>query len=257
MKYFLGRIAILAALLGLWQLLSGRVIDKLFLSAPSEVIPAIGREFKDDNLLHNLWITCEEAGLGYLLGASVGILAALAFAWYPTADRLLYPLMMAANGIPRVALAPLFLIWFGIGLESKVFLVFTTVVFIVFMNTLTGLKEVDLAMVNLMRSMNAREYQIFAKSKIPNALPYIFIGLRISVPYAFIGAIVGEFLSASEGVGYALQKASAFLATDEVMALVIILASLVLVVNETLSVVERRIFRWKPTEERLSADSRI
>lgn len=246
------RTTVIGLFLVAWQLASGTLVDTFVISRPTDVFPAMVRQFTQQGLLWNLLITFEEALIGYVISVMVGILGAGAFIRFPFVDRAMYPILMAINGIPRVALAPLFLIWFGLGIPSKVAVVFSTVVFIVFMNTLTGLKEVDLKLVNILRSMGASEYHLFTKVRLPSALPYVFVGLRIGLPYAIVGAIIGEFLSATAGVGYQLQRAGTFLDTASVMAIIIVLAVLVLALNSLLSIVERRTFHWKPSEERIS-----
>ncbi len=163
-------------------------------------------------------------------------------------EAALDPFIMAFYGIPRIALAPLFIIWFGIGLVSKVIVVVSVVFFIAFVNTLAGLREVDTGLVSILKSMGANERQMFTKVRIPAAAPWIFVGLRVGVPYALVGAIIGELLAASKGLGYLIQRYSAFLDTGHVMALIITLGALVVIFNEVLAIIQARIFRWKPDE---------
>jgi NitT/TauT family transport system permease protein len=246
MKVLVGRLLLTAALLGLWEFASGRLIRVFFISSPSKVFSFIVDLFASGELLPHLLATLEEAAIGYVLGAAFGIGTAIALSRFPFAERVLQPFIMAFYGIPRIALAPLFIIWFGIGLLSKVVIVISVVFFIAFINTLAGLGETNPGFVNTLRAMGASERQLFTKVRLPASLPWIFVGLKVGVPYALVGAIIGELLAASQGLGYLLQRYGGFLDTGRVLAIIIVLAAIVVVLNSVMNAVEARLFQWKP-----------
>ncbi len=251
MKLLLVRLAIATVLLIIWQAVSGTLINAFFISKPSIIAADLWALFSTGTIYPHLEATLEEAAYGYVLGGLTGIGAALALSRLPIVEAALEPFIMAFYGIPRIALAPLFIIWFGIGLLSKVVVVVSVVFFIAFVNTLAGLHEVDLGLVSVLQAMGATERQLFTKVRIPAAAPWIFVGLRVGVPYALVGAIIAELLAASKGLGYMIQRYSGFLDTGNVMALIIVLGALVVVFNEVLASFQARIFRWKPGEEGL------
>lgn len=249
MRLLLVRLAIAAGLMIVWEAVSGRLIDTFFISKPSIVASDLAVLFGTGAIYPHLWATVEEAAYGYVIGAVTGIGAALVLSRLPVVEAALNPFIMAFYGIPRIALAPLFIIWFGIGLMSKVVVVVSVVFFIAFVNTLAGLREVDLGLVSVLKAMGATERQLFTKVRIPAAAPWVFVGLRVGVPYALVGAIIGELLAASRGLGYLIQRYSGYLDTGNVMALIITLGALVIIFNEILGAFQARIFRWKPVEE--------
>ncbi|MFQ5917514.1 MAG: ABC transporter permease, partial [Candidatus Binatia bacterium] len=156
---------------------------------------------------------------------------------------------VAVNGIPRVAMAPILIIWFGIGVESKVVLAVSLVLFLTFMNTYAGLRGVDPGMKNLARVMGANEMQLLWKVTLPAAMPWILTGLKIGVPFAIIGAILGEFMAASKGLGYMIQHASNLFNIAGSFAGLILLMFIVLIANAAVNRLERYLLRWRPKEE--------
>ena len=201
MKVAIGRLIFAALLLGAWEFTSGRVIPEFFISKPTAVFGFLASIMASGELWPHLAATLEEAAIGYVLGALSGIGGAIVLSRFPFAERVLQPFVMAFYGIPRIALAPLFIIWFGIGLLSKVVIVVSVVFFIAFVNTLAGLRETDPGLTNTLRAMGANERQLFTKVRLPAALPWIAVGLKVGVPYALVGAIIGELLAASQGFG--------------------------------------------------------
>jgi NitT/TauT family transport system permease protein len=239
---------LLALLLGGWAWASGRIVDRLFLSDPVSVARAFWMILLKGTLWYHLRFTLTETLLGYLIGAGLGLTGALAVSMIPAGEPVLRPFVLLAYAMPKIALAPLMIIWFGIGMLPKVVLAATFVFFVVFLSTLAGVATVSPELVAVVRVMGAAPLSVFRKVVLPSALPFIATALRITIPAALIGAIIGEFISSNRGVGYLINAASSRYATAEVFAGIGSLLVLVLGMNATLSVLERRWFRWAPRD---------
>jgi len=189
------------ALLVIWQaitVLAG--IPDYVLPSPTQILRAIADEWRQ--LLVNAAVTFAEATAGFLLSIVVGIPLGVAIVYSRWLDRVLYPLLVASQSIPKVALAPIFVVWFGFGLLPKVLIAFSIAFFAIVVNTVVGMKRAPVEMIHLMRSFGATRMQIFLRVRLPVAAPYIFAGIKISATFAVVGAIVGEFIAASSGLGY-------------------------------------------------------
>ena len=239
---------LLTLILGGWAWASGRVLDRLFLSDPISV----GRAFWTIVLKGTLWFhlrfTLTETLLGYLIGAGFGLAGALLVSMIPSGEVVLRPFVLSAYATPKIALAPLMIIWFGIGMLPKVVLAATFVFFVVFLSTLAGVAAVPPPLVAVIRVMGASPATVFRKVVLPSALPFIVTAFRVTIPAALIGAIIGEFISSNRGVGYLINAASSRYATAEVFAGILSLLLLVLGMNAGLALLERRWFRWAPRE---------
>lgn len=239
---------LLTLILGGWAWASGRVLDRLFLSDPISV----GRAFWTIVLKGTLWFhlrfTLTETLLGYLIGAGLGLAGALLVSMIPSGEVVLRPFVLSAYATPKIALAPLMIIWFGIGMLPKVVLAATFVFFVVFLSTLAGVAAVPPPLVAVIRVMGASPATVFRKVVLPSALPFIVTAFRVTIPAALIGAIIGEFISSNRGVGYLINAASSRYATAEVFAGILSLLLLVLGMNAGLALLERRWFRWAPRE---------
>jgi NitT/TauT family transport system permease protein len=241
-----GRLALLAVCLGLWELLSGRVLDPFFFSSPTRVASALRRLTLEDELLWHAQLTTVEALGGYFLGSMVGVLLAFIVTTWGQIYKVVEPFVLALNGIPRIALAPLFIMWFGIGITPKIVIAALLVFFIVFMNTVSGIQSASPQLIDLARLMGAGRMDVLGKIVLPSALPFIITSLRIVVPTAMIGAIVGEFISAQKGLGFLINRASFEYQTGAAFAGIAVLLAVVVVLNAILSLVESRLMRWQP-----------
>lgn len=246
-----GRIALLVVLLLFWQLLSGRVIDPLIISSPLAVWERL-REWMSDStpwytstLWTNTAVTLEETLLGLLYGVLGGVLAGILLGIQPVAAEILDPFIISLYSIPKVALAPLFILWFGFGLEMKVILAAVTVFFLVFLNTLAGLRNVDRDLVNAVVLMGGRRRDVVFKVMIPSSAGYILTGLRIAIPYALIGAVIAELISINSGLGYLINNASSDLDTAGVFAALLVLTIIAGILNATVNLIDRKTSRWK------------
>ncbi|HEX9444942.1 MAG TPA: ABC transporter permease [Candidatus Binatia bacterium] len=248
-RLFLYRLLFGLALLAFWELSSGRLIDPFWVSSPSAVFQYLWGVFADGSIFGHLAITLYETFAGFFIGAVSGIALGFLLARKEVLAQVLDPYIVAFNGIPRIALAPLFIIWFGIGPNSKVILVVTVVFFLTFFNTYAGVKGVDIELKNVLRVMGASERQILFKVTIPATVPWIATGLKISVPYALVAAVVGEFVAASKGLGYLINYNTSLFSTTGALGGILILALVVVVCNEVISRAEAYLLRWRPREE--------
>jgi len=235
------------AVLGAWEL-SARagIVDEFFFPLPSDIFQTVWVWVSSGFVFPHLWVTMQEAILAFLVGAAVGLLLGFVLARVRFLERLLDPFLQMFNALPRVVLAPIFLLWFGLGIWSKVAFGFTLVFFIVFFNTLEGVKSVDRVLVDNARMLGASEKQLLRHVFIPSALTWIFSSLHISVGFAITGAVVGEYLGASAGVGYAIAQAQGVFDTKGVFAGMFILMIVVLIIDLLVNRLERHLLRWRP-----------
>jgi NitT/TauT family transport system permease protein len=233
------------ALLLFWQWSSGRLIKEIYVSKPTAVAARLYELFASGEIYPHLWTTGQELVLGYAIGVMGGILGGYTLGRSPRLAVIFEPYVMAFYGIPKIALAPLFIIWFGIGIGSKVALASIMVFFLVFYNVYTGVRSVDRELVNLTLVMGANQHQLTRHVYLPAAAPYILLGMRMAVPYSVIGVIVGEFTSSIQGLGLFIHEASSTYDPAGVFAGIVILLGFVIVANFLAGRLERRLLRWK------------
>jgi NitT/TauT family transport system permease protein len=246
MKIFAMRAVVIAAVLAIWQLLSGPVLDPYFVSSPSRIAADLADGFREGNLLSDVGITMVEAAIGLVVGMVTGIVLGIAFAFWPTVDKIFEPILGAVNALPRPALAPLFVLWFGLGMSSKVLVALSLVFFVAFYNAYQGVKSIDQDVVNSVRVMRASRVALLRMVVLPAVFSWVFAAFKLSVGYALVGAIVGEFVGSTSGLGYELTQAQGLLDTDRVFAIVIltgIVASIVLFLADR---AEARLLKWRP-----------
>ncbi|MEP9350750.1 ABC transporter permease [Xanthobacter sp. KR7-225] len=248
MKIALYRIAFLAAFLAMWEAASNVFDAGFFISRPSLVAASFLTMISNGSFFYNLSITATEAALGFLFGAIFGIGAGLLLGRLKLLADILDPFLITFYSLPKVALAPLFILWFGIGIDMKVILAAVTVFFLVFLNTYTGVRSVSPEQIAILRLMGAGERALISKVIVPSALTWVFTGLRLSVPYALIGAIVGEIIAANRGIGYILSDAAAQFDTAAVFAALIGIVVLSLIFNGIVRFAERALMPWKAGE---------
>ena len=235
-----------AAMLSLWEAGSRTgVLDKFFFSRPSDVAARVFEWITTGSVWPHLGTTILEAALSFLIGGSLGVAFGFLLARRRWLGALLDPYVRIANALPRVVLAPIFLLWFGLGIWSKVALGVTVVFFIVFFNTFQGVREVDPVLVNNARMLGARERDLVRHVLLPSALAWIFSSLHVSVGFAIIAVVVGEYLGASRGIGYIIAQAEGVFDTTGVFAGMTVLSAVVLLVGAGVNAAERRLLRWK------------
>ncbi len=234
------------ALLLLWQWASGRVIRTIYISKPTDVAQRLYEIFATGAIFPDLATTGQELVLGYLIGVSVGIVTGYALARLPRVAAVFEPYVMAFYGIPKIALAPLFIIWFGIGVGSKVALAAVMVFFLVFYNVYMGVRAVDRDIVNMTLILGASEGQLTRHVYLPAAAPFVIMGMRMAIPYSVIGVIVGEFTSSTRGLGLYIVQASSNYDPAGVFAGIAILLTFVILANALATRLERRLLQWRP-----------
>ncbi|MBN9889291.1 ABC transporter permease [Salipiger abyssi] len=249
MKLILARLAILAGILGFWEFASGRLIEPYLISKPSLIFTTFWNWVMDGRIFFHAGITAMEAVAGFLLGAAVGMTLGILLGRAEKLAELLNPFIMGFYSIPKIALAPLFIIWFGIGLEMKVLLTATIVFFLVFLNTYTGVRSVSPELVNILKLMGANERHVLRKVVVPSAIVWVFTGLRLSVPYAMIGAIVGEMIAANRGLGYLLSHSSAQFNTAGVFAALVAIITLSVLMNTGVGVLAKYAMPWEKAQK--------
>jgi NitT/TauT family transport system permease protein len=239
------RAALVAVLLVGWQAASGTLLDPFWVSSPTAVFKTLVSWTASGQLLYHLSVTFKETFVGFLLGAAAGVLLALMIGASDTLHRTVDPFVTAVYGVPKVALAPLFIMWFGIGLAPKIVLAAISVFFLVFFATLRGVREVDQKMVEALRTMGASKLVVQRMVIFPAALPWLFTGLKLGLPYGFVGAVAAEMMASNAGIGYLTQNSAGQLDTAGVFAALFALMVVTTLLNEALGRLERWIFRWR------------
>jgi NitT/TauT family transport system permease protein len=241
------QVALALALLIAWQWgAETAFLDPFFFSSPSEIGLRVGRWIQTGMLWTHLSTTFTEAALSFMIGGLLGVVVGLTLAGLPMVAAILDPYIRIANALPRVVLAPVFLLWFGLGIWSKVALGVTVVFFVVFFNTFRGAREVDRSIIDNARMLGATRAQLVRHVIVPSALTWIFSSLHVSIGMAIIAVVVGEYLGASRGIGYLIAQAEGAFDTTGVFAGVAVLAAGVLAVGGLVGRLERRLLRWKP-----------
>lgn len=243
--------ALAAAVLLAWEwAAAATLIDAFFFSRPSDIARRIAEWIGTGTLWAHVGTTFTEAILAFAIGGSLGVLFGFALAGAPLLAALLEPYIRIANALPRVVLAPIFLLWFGLGIWSKVALGVTVVFFIVFFNTYRGVREVNAVIIDNARMLGASQAQLVRHVLAPSALTWIFSSLHISSGMTIVAVVVGEYLGASRGIGYLIAQAEGVFDTTGVFAGMVVLAAWVLAVGALIGRLERRLLRWKPEYEK-------
>lgn len=239
------QVALGLGLAGVWQALSGWVVDDYFVSNPASIAQRLFKWTVDGSIFVHVAATVYATLLGFLIGTVGGLVLGVWLGLSPFTSRLLDPYLSALNALPKVALAPLFVLWFGIGIESKIALAAILVLFLVFLNTYSGVREVDQDLIDCVRLMRANRFQVLTKVIIPSTASWVFASLKISVPYALIGAVLGEMIAANRGLGYLVQFSGAQFDTAGVFAALVVIAVLAVVLNGVVGVFQKRAERWR------------
>ena len=241
----MGRALLIVVIVGIWGFASGRWIDAQSVSDPWSVMVALGELIESGRLWPQLGQTVTEVFVGYAAGAAAGTSLAFAFVVVPSAERIMRPFLLALYSIPKIALAPLMVMWFGLGIAPKIILAGVFVFFIVFMNAVTGIQSVNRDHINIIRVMGASRSAILRKIIIPTMVPFLVLGLRVSIPEAMTGAVIGEFISASQGLGYLVYAASNELNMAVSLAAIITLVMVVAISDLAVGLIEQRL-PWQP-----------
>jgi NitT/TauT family transport system permease protein len=245
---------ILVAVIGLafWHVLTGTTLIgdpkkmQFFFSTPWDVLTRSWRDLTGSEIWYHLGITLTETGLAFAIGAGGGIVIGFWFARQELLAAVFDPYVKAINALPRVVLAPIFALWFGLGIWSKVALGVTLVFFIVFFNVYQGVKEVSPVILSNARMLGMSERQLMRHVYWPSALSWMFSSLHTSVGFALVGAVVGEYLGSSAGLGYIIQQREGVFDVTGVFSGMLILAVVVILIDALVTLVERRLLVWRP-----------
>jgi NitT/TauT family transport system permease protein len=252
LKLLLLQFAVGLGFLLLWHVLTAYPIlapvkqTQFFFSNPLDVLARVWKEFASGEIWRHLWITLVETVLAFLFGAGGGILFGFLFARRELLATVFDPYIKAANALPRVVLAPIFALWFGLGIWSKVALGFTLVFFIVFFNVYQGVREVSPVVLANARMLGMNERQLLRHVYWPAALTWMFSSLHTSVGFALVGAVVGEYLGSSAGLGYKIHEAESVFDVTGVFAGMVILSIFVILIDAIVTMIENRLLVWRP-----------
>jgi len=239
------RLVLIVALLAAWQLASGRLIHPFFVSSPSAVCSRLAEWAANGDLFPHLGVTALEMVVGFAGGTVLGLVLGIIFGLFPMLERILSPLLVGFNAVPKIALAPIFVILLGIGLMSKIVLVISVVMFLVMFNTITGIQRADKELLQALRLMHASRSQVIWHVVIPGAIAYMFVGMKLSLRYALNYAVVGEILAGNRGIGFLMSRSLGNLDTSGVMAGVVVLVVCGLSLYMGVSMLESKLLRWR------------
>jgi NitT/TauT family transport system permease protein len=245
MLLLIGRIALVAALLALWQFLDGRVLPDFVISSPTQVAARLVHDLGQPAIWNDIAVTSEELVMGYALGAVFGIVFGLLLGLNGLVRGIFEPVLSTINAIPKVALAPLFLVAMGLGPASKVAIAAMMVALLMFYNTLGGVLNAPRPLIDVLRVIGAGRGTIIRKVLLPYLSTYIIAGLKSGVPLAIVGVIVGEFIGADAGIGFYIRQSTDLFDAAGLFSGVVILIVLTLVGNGLVQLLERRLLRWR------------
>lgn len=241
------RLLVFALILGLWQVADGRWLPDYLISSPSSVARTLWQYLTgaQPGLWQDIRVTGEELVLGYALGVVGGLAVGLLLGYWRAGAAIFNPLITAINGIPKIALAPLFLIWFGIGIQSKVAIASMTVFFVMFYNSYMGVMNMPSNLVNVLRVMGASRATIIRKVTLPQIGVPVLSGMKSSVPFAMIGVIVGEFIASQDGIGFLINTATQNFNSATVFAGIVVLMLMITIGMLLVGLLERWVLRWQ------------
>jgi NitT/TauT family transport system permease protein len=239
------QLLVTVVVLGLWQLLSGRVIATFLISNPVDVVSKLIDVLQTQTMWSDISVTTQELVIGYAAGVVCGALVGWALGISEFFGSVCEPLINAVNGIPKIALAPVFLLWFGLGIWSKVAQAAMVVFFVMFYNVYMGMRNVPEPLVNVVRVAGGSRFYIIRKVVFPSLATSIFAGLKAGVPFAMIGVIVGEFVAADQGLGYYVLEATQQYDPAGLFAGIAIMVVMVLIGLSIVNMFQRRVLKWQ------------
>jgi ABC-type nitrate/sulfonate/bicarbonate transport system permease component len=222
-------------------------VNPLFTSSPTRIVRTAIEMFADGSIWTDIQVSGFEFVVGYGAAVVIGVPLGILMGWYSRVDAVLDPFVSALYATPRIALLPLVMIWFGIGVMSKIAIVFLGAIFPILVNTITGVRTVNADYVKVARSFGSNDWQMFLTVALPSSVPLLLTGLRLGIGHALVGIVVGEMYGATHGLGFLIATAGARFQTDKVMVGIIIIAAAGVALTELLRVIERRFERWRPS----------
>lgn len=239
------RVLIVVGVLAAWQFASGRLVDEFWISNPVLVVERLVEWFQDGTIWRNTRPTLVAMVIGFGIGAFAGVCAGLLLGSSKLLGEVAEPFLTALYSLPKVALAPLLILWVGIGVSSKILLAAISVFFLVFYNSYAGVASIDRDLVNTARVMGAEGRTLVQKVMLPSVAPAIFTGLRVAVPYALIGAVVAELIASSEGLGYLIRQSTGVFDTSGTFAALLVLAAIAVIINRIVVRLDSVTTRWR------------
>jgi NitT/TauT family transport system permease protein len=249
-KTVLLQLGALGLFLGIWELLTvSGIISSYLLPRASQVLTALGRDVLDILTGGRMWVhfytTLIEILLGFVFSVLIGVAVGAVLSEFKTIQRATYPYIVAANATPRIAFAPLIVIWFGFDFASKIVMAVAVAVFPVIVNTMAGLAATDRDDLRLMRSLGATRAQLLWRVRIPTALPYLFAGFETAMLFAAVGAVIGEFMAGNAGLGYVTLLAQELFRLDDGFSAIVLLSVQGFVLHRLVVVARRRLVFWQ------------
>lgn len=247
-RVVIARTLLCCGILALWQAaVSVGLIDPFWVSSPLLVGEELWHLIASGELLTDVWMTVSEALIAFFISSALGVVCGLLLSRSPFWDEVLAPIVVALNSLPRIALAPLIILWFGVGVTAKVVTAFTLIFFILLVNTLAGAKNVDNDILTIARLMGASKRDLLWKVTLPSALPWIFAALSIALTYSLLGVIVAEILASNQGLGYLIAASAGNFNTAGVFAALVVLAAIACSFSTAMRKLEGWLLRWKPS----------
>ena len=244
-KFLIGALTV-AAFFAVWEAIFLIVpFDPLFISKPSEIAKGFLALVESGQLFHELWVSALPFAYGFGAAVVVGVALGVVMGWRVRVGYALDPLMTALYASPLIALAPLVIVFFGVGVAAKAIIIFLLSVFPFIFNVCAGVRAVDRLLINVVRSLGGSEKDLYLKVIVPSVLPYMVAGARIAVGRALVGILVGEFFAASEGIGYAIAKFGDMFSLDRMFACILVLMVIAVIFTEGIRWAERAAFPWR------------
>lgn len=243
--------SLLVILVVIWQFLSEKgMINQMFFSSPKAVWQDLKEMFGSGYIFPHLKVTLGAAFLGLFYGIVFGTLTAFLVGNNKVLINILEPVFVGIHGLPLLALGPLFVVWFGIGMKSKIFMATINVFFLVFFNVYAGVKDVDVQLINTLKLMRASKLQIMLKVIMPSCIPWLIASLKAGVGAAVLGAIVGEYLGASAGLGWIIQTAGGYYNITRVIACVLVLMVIMFILDAIVKKIDTSVLKWRPSVDK-------
>lgn len=234
------QLMLLSAILALWEIgIRTGFMRAYIYGTPSGIFGAFGEQLANGTLLYHFWITGQEVVIGFVIGCTLGSLCGLLLWLSPLWARILHPYMIALNGVPKIALAPLIIVWFGLGMESKIAIAAIITFIVSFLQAYKGTQQTDVDLIRLMRSLGASRWQTFRTIVVHGSLPWVVAALRLNVGFALIGAVVGEYISAEAGLGYLVYYAGQLYDLNSVWVGIFSLMIMALMLEVVVSQIEK------------------
>ncbi len=241
---------IMITMISIWQVFSNKgIINILYFSSPKEIVKDLIEIFSTGYIFPHIGVTFYAAFMGLIYGLVFGTIAAFIVGNSKLLEQIVEPVLVAINGVPLLALGPLFVFWFGIGIKSKIVMATITVFFRVFFNMYAGFKDVDIQLIQTLQLMRANKMQIITKVIMPSGIPWLLASLKASVGAASLGAIIGEYLGSSSGLGWVIQTASGYYNITRVISCIIVLMAIIFLLDRIVSWFDKKALKWRPSME--------